>query len=352
MSKYWDIYSYMTSSPKFSIVVPVYNRPQEVYELLESLERQLYKNFELIIVEDGSSERCKEVVSQFEDRLSIRYFYKDNSGPGDSRNFGMSKVKGEYIVLFDSDCLIPPEYFQQVESHLAQRPLDAYGGPDDEHPSFSRIQRAINYAMTSFITTGGIRGKKKQLDQFQPRSFNMGIRTQVMKDVGGFSDIHPGEDPDLSFRIMEKGYRVGLIAEAAVYHKRRIDFRKFAKQVYKFGVTRIILGKWHPGTLKAVYFLPSLFVLGSVGLTFLSVFFSAFFLLPFVLLAVLVFMESLLRSKNLSIALLSVVAAFVQLTCYGVGFFKSLILIRLLGHDERSIFPSFFFKSKSLQGDI
>ncbi len=335
----------MDAHRTFSVVVPVYNRPQEVKELLDSLVLQTNADFEILIVEDGSTEPCKEVVETFTDQLQITYFAKENSGPGDSRNFGMEKASGEYVVLFDSDCIIPAEYFEHVAQHLAHTPLDAYGGPDDEHPSFSNIQKAINYAMTSFITTGGIRGREKQLDTFQPRSFNMGIRKEVIAEIGGFSDLHPGEDPDLSYRIMAAGKRVGLIPDAKVFHKRRIDFRKFSKQVYKFGVVRIILGKWHPGTLKLVYFLPTLFLLGSILLLILAFFISPLFLLPLLLLAILVFVEALFRSKNVAIAMTAVGAAFTQLYCYGFGFLKSFIKINILGGEERKVLPGFFFRS-------
>jgi len=335
----------MDSPPQFSVVVPVYNRPQEVQELLESLVQQTHSDFELIIVEDGSTEPCREIANRFADQLEIRYFAKENSGPGDSRNFGMAKAYGQYVVLFDSDCIIPANYFEQVAEHLKHTPLDAYGGPDDEHPSFSNIQKAINYAMTSFITTGGIRGREKQLDKFQPRSFNMGIRKSVIDEIGGFSDIHPGEDPDLSYRIMAAGKRVGLIPNAKVFHKRRIDFRKFGNQVYKFGVVRIILGKWHPGTLKLVYFLPSLFLLGSILLLILAMVFSPLFLIPLGLIAMLVFIESLRKSRHFVIALTAVAAAFIQLYFYGFGFLKSFFKITLMGGEEREVLPTFFFRS-------
>lgn len=336
----------MAEGPKFSVVVPVYNRPQEVRELLSSLAEQTQKDFEILIVEDGSTDPCKEVVDMYSQQLDISYFFKENSGPGDSRNFGMEKASGEYVVLFDSDCIIPSDYFTNVTEYLSKDSLDAFGGPDDEHPSFSNIQKAINYAMTSFITTGGIRGRKKQLDKFQPRSFNMGIRKNVIDEIGGFSDIHPGEDPDLSYRIMAAGKRVGLIPNAKVFHKRRIDFGKFAKQVYKFGVVRIILGKWHPGTLKLVYFLPTVFFLGSIILILLAVILSPIFLIPLALVALLVFIESLLKSKNISIAITAVVAAFIQLYCYGFGFLKSFFKIKVLGGEERKVLPSFFFRSE------
>lgn len=328
---------------KYSVIVPVYNRPQEMKELLDSLEPQNREDLELVIVEDGSTEKCDELLSGYS--LHINYYFKPNSGPGDSRNFGMEKAKGEYLLFFDSDCLIPGDYFEQLDQAIAQYQPDAFGGPDAAHDSFSDTQRAINYAMTSFFTTGGIRGGKKQLDKYQPRSFNMGIRREVYEQVGGFSDVHPGEDPDLSFRIMNAGFKVMLIPEAYVYHKRRIDFSKFVKQVYKFGVVRVMLNRWYPDTKKLVYFLPSLFLIGTVGLILLGAVFTPYIWLLLVLYSMMLFVDSL-RSNGLKVALMSVPAAWIQLLGYGFGFLKSTWCLTIWRKPERQAFPSFFFGKK------
>jgi glycosyltransferase involved in cell wall biosynthesis len=327
----------------YSVIIPVYNRPQEALELLQSLALQTYKNFEVIIVEDGSSEPCQHVVKQFEQQLQLNYYFKPNTGPGDSRNFGMNLAQGEYLIFFDSDCIIPEHYFERVEAHLNHTPLDAFGGPDAAHDSFSDIQKSINQAMTSFITTGGIRGRKNQLDQFQPRSFNMGISKKVYDQVGGFSDIHPGEDPDLSYRIMNAGFKTGLIHEAFVYHKRRIDFDKFYTQVNKFGKVRVILMKWYPEKTKLVYFLPAAFVLGSAFLVLLSLFTPVSFSL-FFLLTLIVFIEALLATNSPKIAAYSVLASYIQLLGYGIGFIESYYKIKIKGLHEREAFPKLFFK--------
>ncbi|NNC85931.1 MAG: glycosyltransferase [Bacteroidia bacterium] len=333
---------------KFSVIIPVYNRPDEVDELLQSLKAQDFKDFEMVIVEDGSSLPCKDVIDKYISDLNIRYFFKENSGPGLSRNFGMEKAEGQYMVFFDSDCVIPSNYFSAVNASLEQKHLDAYGGPDAAHESFTNIQKAINYAMTSFFTTGGIRGRKKQLDKFQPRSFNMGFTKEVYNKVGGFSTLHPGEDPDLSYRIMAAGFRTGLIPEAYVYHKRRIDFGKFAKQVYKFGVVRSVLIKWHKGTFKFVYALPSLFLLGTIAILLGAIFINKIFIYPLLLFALLVFVDSLMQTKNLGIALLSIYASFIQLLAYGVGFIKGVWKILILKKDERKSLPGFFFKDSQV----
>lgn len=328
----------------FSIIIPLYNRPDEIQELLETLITQTNKNFEVVIVEDGSTIKSDKIVEEYTDRLDIQYFFKPNTGPGMSRNFGFEKAKNDYFIILDSDVILPEDYIQNIDESLQKNPLDAFGGPDAAHESFSDIQKAINYAMTSFITTGGIRGKKTQLDKFQPRSFNMGMRKSVFEDVGGFSKLHPGEDPDLSYRIMEKGYKTGLIPDAVVFHKRRIDFSKFTKQVYKFGVVRNILSKWHEGTSKLVYFLPTLFLLGSLFLVLISVVFNPLFLTPLAGLLAILLLDSLRVTKSIKIAAFSVLASFIQLYSYGLGFLHSFIMIRMIGKDERKYFTNFFFK--------
>ena len=331
-------------SPKYSIIIPVLNRPEEIRELLESLSHQEINSFELIVIEDGSTLKCNNIVEEYQSKLDIKYYFKANSGPGDSRNYGMNKASGEYFIFFDSDCLIPENYFSSLDIELGNRPLDAFGGPDSASASFSNTQKAINYAMTSFFTTGGIRGGKKQLDKFQPRSFNMGFTREVYDRIGGFVDIHPGEDPDLSYRIMDAGFRVGLVSEAYVYHKRRIDFCQYFKQVYKFGVVRVILNKWHPSKSSIIYFFPSLFVL-AIACLLIAVQISAFSLIPIGLFSSVIFIDAVVKTKSLGIAAKSIVASFIQLSGYGLGFLKSFFLIKVLGKQERVVFPSFFFEN-------
>ncbi|MGL1886496.1 MAG: glycosyltransferase [Reichenbachiella sp.] len=329
---------------KYSVIIPVYNRPDEMAEMLDSLQVQSRRDIEVIVVEDGSTSKSDHLVDQYD--LDIQYFFKPNSGPGDSRNFGMQKAKGDYLLFFDSDCVLPPNYFSNLDKGIAAYGPDAFGGPDAAHESFSDVQKAINYAMTSFFTTGGIRGGKKQLDKYQPRSFNMGISKEVYQKVGGFSDIHPGEDPDLSFRIMNQGFKVSLLADVSVFHKRRIDLRKFATQVYKFGVVRVVLNKWYPYTKKLVYFFPTLFLLGVLGSMLLSFLISGLFALPVLLLSLLLFGDALFKGNNLKVALMAVPASFIQLLGYGYGFLISFVKLSILGQKERDVFPSFFFEKK------
>lgn len=310
----------------YSVVVPVYNRPDELDELLESLTRQTYPYFEIVIVEDGSTLKSDKVVEKYRDQLDIKYFEIENIGQGFARNFGFSKAKGDYFVVFDSDTIIPPHYFQEVNSSLNTSFLEAYGGPDKADIYFSDQQKAISYAMTSFFTTGGIRGKKKNAGgAFQPRSFNMGMSRRVFQETGGFAKRDMGEDIELGIRLQGKNYRMDLIPEAFVYHKRRGTFRDFWKQVHSFGRTRFILDRLHPGAglIKPVHAFPSLFVffclLIPVWLFLYEPFFwlSTAFLLTFVL---LIFVDSFREHRNFKVAWLSILASFVQLFGYGTGF--------------------------------
>ena len=329
----------------FSLIIPVFNRPQEIDELLSSLILQNYqKPFEVVIIEDGSSISCQDVVERYKYNLDISYYYKSNSGPGDSRNFGMLKAKGDYFIIFDSDCIIPPDYLTEVEKELNLNYVDCFGGPDKALDSFSDVQKAINFAMTSFITTGGIRGGSEKIDKFQPRSFNMGISKKAFESSGGFGKIHPGEDPDLSIRLWQLGFETKLFPKAYVYHKRRIDWSKFYKQVNKFGKARPILNEWYPKYSKITFYFPTLFLLGFL-LSIVTAFFKNYILLVvFTTYIEILFIVALLQTKSLKIGLLSVLATLIQFYGYGIGFLKSLVLIQIFKVKPQKAFPELFFK--------
>jgi glycosyltransferase involved in cell wall biosynthesis len=327
-----------------SLVIPVYNRPDEVAELLDSLSKQDYSmDFEVVIVEDGSANTCESVVLQYSDRLNISYYYKQNSGPGDSRNFGMQKARGDYFIIFDSDCIIPRGYLTAVALQLEHNYADCFGGPDKALDSFSDIQKAINFAMTSFLTTGGIRGGSEKINKFQPRSFNMGLSKKAFAASGGFGNIHPGEDPDLSIRLWNLGFETKLYASAYVYHKRRIDWEKFSIQVNKFGKARPILNHWHPHYSKLTYFFPAVFIVGlvvSVALVFFKIdFFFKLYFLYFVVL----FVVATVQNKSLKIGWLSLVAVWKQFFGYGSGFITSFYKINILKQKPQEAFPELFF---------
>ena len=303
----------------FSIVVPVYNRPDEVAELLESLTHQTDNGFEVLIIEDGSKIPCEEVCKQYENQLDLHYYFKPNSGRSETRNYGIERAKGDWFIIYDSDVIVPPQYIATVRAELAQNPaVDCYGGPDAADESFSDVQKAINYSMTSIMTTGGIRGATKNKEKFSPRSFNMGISRKCFETVGGYKNMI-GEDIDLSIRIQQAGFRTTLIPDAYVYHKRRVSLKKFFWQVNTFGKGRVLLGEMHPGSLKLVHLMPAAFVIGNIGLVLLA-FWSPWFLLPIGIYVLGLFTESLIKNKSLKIALLSIVAAYMQLFGYGTGF--------------------------------
>jgi len=309
----------------FSIIIPLYNRPQEIKELLDTLTQQTYKDFEVLVIEDGSVKDAAEVIKAFEGKLNLRYFVKANEGQGFSRNYAFERAKGDYFIIFDSDCLIPADYLQIVNDSLADNWLDAYGGPDDAHPSFTSTQKAISYSMTSPFTTGGIRGNKKGIGQFHPRSFNMGISRQVWEKAGGFIITRLGEDIEYSIRIHSLGFKIGLIPDAKVYHKRRTNFLQFYKQLHFFGRARINVYKFFPQELKAVHFFPAIFTLFIIFTIISNIISWPIALLCNIVLAVftlLIFFHSWWKNKSLKIALLSVIAAFIQLTAYGLGFMQ------------------------------
>ena len=360
---------------KYSFIVPVFNRPDEVDELLGSLCGQTFKDFEVIIVEDGSSNPCKDVCAKYADILDLHYYDKENSGPGQSRNYGAERAQGEWLIVLDSDVVLPEGYLGAVDSSIERsaQSVEAWGGPDAAHPSFTPVQKAISYSMTSFFTTGGIRGGKAKLDKFYPRSFNMGIRRDVYLELGGFSKMRFGEDIDFSYRIVEAGHRPQLFPEAWVWHKRRTDFRKFFRQVYNSGIARINLEKRHPGTLKLVHLLPTIFTLGVIGCLLLFALgaglyiegewldahglrptdnmhqgvgfvFCILALLPLLFYSLIIFVDSSIRNRSLWVGLLSIPAAFVQLMGYGFGFIESWWKRCVLKQDEFTAFEKNFYK--------
>lgn len=331
----------------FSIIIPVYNRPEELRELLQSLQSQEYTGtFEVVIVEDGSTESAEAVVKTFQNSLQISYYYKENSGPGDSRNYGMQRAKGNYFILLDSDCILPKQYITEVYKALQTEFVPCFGGPDTAAPSFTTLQKAINHVMTSFYTTGGIRGGKKAVDQFQPRSFNMGIAKEVFEHVGGFSHIHPGEDPDLTFRIWKAGYTSRLFPEAFVFHKRRLNWSAFYHQMKKFGMARSILNQWHPDTARATYWFPTLFTAGLLLSLFLALAGIVAPLGIYMGYFVLVFFEAWIKNKAFTVAVLTIFAALVQFTGYGIGFFTATTLLSFSKEEPEKRLPHLFFTTK------
>jgi glycosyltransferase involved in cell wall biosynthesis len=309
---------------QFSIIIPVYNRPNEIDELLHSLVLQSFqKEFEIVIIEDGSNQKSDLIIEKYQEKLSIKYFFKENSGASASRNFGMQNATGNYFIILDSDVLVPAHYLEELEKGLLENYTDAFGGADAAHSSFTFLQKAINYSMTSFLTTGGIRGKKNSVGKFQPRSFNMGLSKISFEKTRGFSDMLYGEDIDLTFRLWENGFETQFIEEAFVYHKRRSTISQFFKQTFNFGTARPILNKKHPKSAKLTYWFPSLFIIGFDIALILLIFGKWIYIIPFLGYFVILFFDSLLQNKNFKVAFLSIITTYTQFLGYGLGFLKS-----------------------------
>lgn len=307
----------------YSIIIPVFNRPQEIDELLESLAKQTYpKDFEVLIIEDGSTEKSEDIVSKYKGRLNIKYHFKENSGAGASRNFGMDLATGNYFIILDSDCIIPPHYLEAVDFALDENYTDSFGGADAAHDSFTNLQKAINYSMTSFLTTGGIRGSKKSVDKFQPRSFNFGLSKNAFRVTNGFSTMKIGEDIDLTFRLWENNFHTQFIEKAFVYHKRRTSLKQFFRQTFQFGNARPFLNRKYPDTAKITYWFPTLFMMFLLAsLVFLFIGFK----LPaglFAIYFVALFLDSFIKNKKISVATLSILTTLIQFTGYGLGFLR------------------------------
>ncbi|MEG0559251.1 MAG: glycosyltransferase [Muribaculaceae bacterium] len=317
--------------PFFSIIVPVYNRIDEVKDLLESLANQSCNDFEVVIVEDGSSLPCKDVADAYSGSIAIQYFHKSNEGRSIARNYGMEHASGKYFIFFDSDCIIPPQYFEVLKTHLETNYTDCFGGPDAAHDSFSNVQKAINYSMTSFLTTGGIRGGKVQLEKFVPRTFNMGYSRKVWEKIGGFREMF-SEDIDMSTRTRQAGFSINLIREAFVYHKRRVSLPLFCKQIYVFGMSRITLFLLYPDSLKIVHWLPAVFVTGTLAMIILALLWHWWAIVPLIAYIFALFITAIISTKNIKIALLAVITSIIQLGGYGIGFLKAYTWKILLGH--------------------
>lgn len=332
---------------QYSFIIPVYNRPDEVDELLSSFKAMdTNLDYEIVIVEDGSTETSQAVIERYTKDLNISYFFKENSGPGDSRNYGMQRAKGNYFIILDSDVIMPNNYLGEVDKSLKTEYVDCFGGPDAAHDSFSDLQKAINFAMTSFITTGGIRGHKNAVDKFQPRSFNMGLSKNAFLASKGFGRIHPGEDPDLSIRLWNLGFKTKLIPNAIVYHKRRISWLKFQQQVRKFGLVRPILNKWHPSTKKLTYWFPSLFSMGFCISILMAVFGYIWFISIYVLYFVVAFILAFYTTKSSKVAVMALWAIGVQFLSYGLGFIQSTFAVNIQNKNPEIHFPKLFFKLK------
>ncbi|WP_026956529.1 glycosyltransferase [Algoriphagus vanfongensis] len=310
----------------FSVIIPVYNRPEELRELLTSLLGQTYSQFEVIIVEDGSSQSSQSVAESFQDRLNLHYIYQENSGQGFARNHGMEQAKGDFFVIIDSDVILPDFYLEKLNEAINNRNLDAFGGPDAAKEDFSPLQKAMDYAMTSFWTTGGIRGKMKDPGKYQARGFNMGVSRSVFEDLGGFVDPNRGEDIEWSIRIKKTGYKLELVEEAFVYHKRKNTIQSFAKQAFSFGQNRVNVSRFHPGAIKLVHLFPSLFLifllLTLVGYLPSTLVFQRFLLAFW---GGMILLSAISQTHSLWTGFLALLCSVIQLCSYGLGLLVELV---------------------------
>lgn len=328
---------------RFSIIIPVYNRPEELEELLESIKKQVpFNNPEIIVVEDGSSVSSGEVVKKYAESLNINYCFKKNSGPGDSRNYGMERATGDYFLLLDSDCILPEGFLSIVESSIEGTYTEAFGGPDRAHDSFSTWQKAVNYSMTSFLTTGGLRNKETPSSKFQLRSFNMGMSKKAFQLTGGFSKQRVGEDIDLNYKLREQGCSTRLIPEAFVFHKRRTNWFSFFKQTNNFGAARPILNRMHRGSFKLSYWFPSIFLIGILAALILLYFGTALGVLVYMIYSLLILLDAYSKTKSAPVAFKSVFASYIQFIGYGSGYVRTAYRLYLKGMDNKSAFPGMF----------
>ena len=326
-----------------SIIIAIYNRKDELFELLNSLSYQTDRDFEVIIVDDGSLLNLRPTAELFQEKLTIEFFRKDNSGPGLSRNYGARRAKNDWLIFVDSDVIVETDYIQNIKKNISEIPCDAFGGADKAHKGFNLMQKAISYSMTSVFTTGGIRGNKKAVTKFQPRSFNMGVRKSAFEQVGGFSEMRIGEDPELSMRLWEHGYTTAFFDDIGVYHKRRVDFGKFSKQVYQFGCARPILNQRHPKYVKISFAFPSLFFIGYfLGIIAYFAFQQGLILGFYGLYTFVVFFHALYKTRNISIAAMAIISTYIQMFSYGYGFLKSWILLNVFRQKPEDAFPSHF----------
>ncbi len=333
---------------EYSFIIPVFNRPDEIRELLESIQEVDFDgSFEIVIVEDGSSISSEEVIEDFIDKLNISYYYKENTGPGDSRNYGMKLAKGNYFLILDSDVILPKNYLQEVDSFLSNQYYHCFGGPDAAHENFTDLQKAINYSMTSLLTTGGIRGNKQAVNKFQPRSFNMGLSKKAFLESGGFGLIHPGEDPDLALRLLKEGFKTILIPKAVVFHKRRIDWNKFYTQVNKFGMVRPILNSWHPQSAKITFWFPTLFISGFVFAVILWLLGFSFLIWLYLLYFLIIGIDAGIKNKSGYIGIAAIIATFIQFLGYGVGYLNSIWKLKFLKMQPQEAFPKLFFTNEN-----
>lgn len=329
----------------FSVIIPTFNRRDEVHDLLISLQKQTFdhQRFEVIIVDDGSTDGTNHLVESMRSSVDfrLRFFQQDHAGPGLARNLGMTQAAGEYFLFIDSDCLADERWLEGLANAIEQEQPLAFGGPDGVLPEFSPLQKAIDYAMTSFLTTGGMRGHtRKRLAKFYPRSYNMGIHRSIFAKLGGMNNLRHGQDLEFSRRIVASGAKVIYIPAAIVYHKRRTSLQKFFRQIFNWGVARINLTKIDQAILEPLHFMPAVGADTFIVLTILAPFCRIcryLWLLSsgagLLILGVIV-IDAYRRYRQVKPALLAPLVALTQVFAYGFGFTAAYIWRIILGKEE------------------
>ncbi len=335
-----------------SVITPSYNRASELEHLMRSISAQSIDHnlFELIISDDGSTDDTEALINSWQEKasFSIKYISQENKGPGAARNHGLEKSIGELILFIDSDCEAHPKWIETIVDEYHKSEFDACGGPDGGKKDFTLLQKAIDYSMTSFFTTGGMRGhSEKMISKFYPRTHNMGVKRDKYEAVGGFGNLRHGQDIEFSHRIRTSGGKIRFIKNALVYHRRRTSLRQFIKQVFNWGVARINLGKIDTAMLEPVHFLPSLSILLSLFIILiiyqLDWGISEIFLLFFSPLSIICLLGAL-NKKDLRVFPILLLVIPIQIFGYGLGFLQAYIRRFIFNEAELVGFKKNYYK--------
>lgn len=332
------------STPKFALISPTFKRPDEVTEFLDSLRKLDYPKdkFEIILGDGTPGDELRPLIYPYQKDLPLKIYYEEFLPVSNARNRAAELSTAQFFIFLDSDCIIPEGYLKAVEFFLDAHPqINLFGGPDAASEDFTDLQKAISFSMTSFLTTGGIRGGSSSVTTYHPRGFNMGISAELFNKVGGYDENFVcGEDVELSMRLIKAGAKSAFIEEAHVFHKRRTSIKQFRRQVFRFGAARPLLAKAHPGNLKITHLFPLAFTVYRhvSAILFLLVFYFnlSVLSLPFamyVLYMVAVFFSAL-KKEGLSVALLAVQTTNTMNAGYGIGFLRNYLEVYLKGNPK------------------
>ena len=339
----------------YSIIIPSFNRADELSELLKSFEQLDFPKdaYEVIIADDGSTDTTAELVKKFQDKKSftLTYCSQQNKGLGAARNLGMENAAGDFFVFVDSDVTVPPHWLNEIDLGLSREKADAFGGPDTYLDSFPALLKAINYSMTSFITTGGLRGKKgRKLAKFYPRSFNMGLSRKLQEKIGGFGNLRHGQDIEYSSRIIRSGAKVFFAEKAFVFHKRRTNLRRFLRQVFNWGIARINLYQIDPSMFEPLHAAPAAALILVLTVSAAAVFSPLFFwlfkigLVSGLLVLLFSMADAAIKYKQLKPSFYLPLVIPIQVFAYGAGFIYNFIRRAVFKKDVKTGFKKNYYK--------